>query len=270
MSSLVGAQGTTFQFQDGSNTYTLKLRHNPYSINWTYNLITHVQDTYAGQVIQLLGVNIDKIVIEGQLGIEGAFGKDITADGRIVDRDRDRQFDWTGKYPGLHAMTEFFRRYFSTQAQGTDDSDLGRFAQTPMSVFYNVDSAPDARHWPKIVPVNFPSFRRSWENYAPMWRIEAYVIEADATILPSVQKQALQRLQQGIGYKIANPFSDPNASNPDILATVESLYTGFRSLLPHYSPQQLQELIWNDVSRPVNDPFGAITTQDVVFAGEVK
>src|SRR5687768_5528619 len=53
---------------------TLRLRHNPYEVNWTYNLNTQTYPTYAGEVIQVLSVNIDKLTIQGQLGKEGPFG----------------------------------------------------------------------------------------------------------------------------------------------------------------------------------------------------
>jgi hypothetical protein len=242
---------TTFSFKlsDSSPKKTLTLRHNPYNVAWNYNVNTHVQDTYTGQVIQILSVNVDRITIDGRFGIEGAFGKKVV-NGRIIDRSESEQFEYTGKYPGLHAMTEFFREYFAVSTQGSDDEISGHFAQIPMTVSYGVDTHPTSRLWPQIIPVSFPSFRRSNEDFAPEWRVEAYVVEADATIPTLAKNKVLERLRQGIGYKVGNPFSDPLLNNADVLAFQDKVIGGFREMLPDFNQQELQELIWNQVTVP--------------------
>lgn len=242
---------TTFSFSDvhGKN-YTLNVRHNPYSIDWTYNLNTNIVDTYAGQVVQILSVNIDKVTIEGQLGVEGSTGRKREG-GLLVPREGTEQFTFNGvAYPGLHAMTEFFRLYFAVSSQGNDPQVSGAYAQVAMNVNYDVDTNPSSRYWPKIIPTDFPSFSRSVENFAPMWRVEAYVLEADRTVQEATDKKALQDLQAGIGYKSANPFSDPSLNNTEIVATTKKLITGFQSLLPDFTQAELRDMIWKDVSIP--------------------
>lgn len=245
---------TTFSYRlsPSSAKKTLTLRHNPYEINWNYNVNTKVQDTYTGQVIQILSVNVDRITISGRFGIEGAFGKK-KVNGRIVDRNSTEQFDYSGaagKYPGLHAMVEFFREYFAVSTQGADDEITGHFVQVPMTVNYDVDTQPTSRLWPQIIPVSFPSFRRSNQDFSPEWRIEAYVVEANAEIQKQAHQKVLERLRQGIGYKTANPFSDPLLNNADVLAFQDRVLGGFRDMLPDFNMQELQELIWNQVTVP--------------------
>lgn len=252
---------TTFSYSDAlGKKKTLALELNPYNVSWNYNVNTNIQDTYTGQVIQILSVNIDSLVIEGQLGVEGAFGKTIKR-GKLVDRGFAEQFNPAGRYPGLHAMAEFFREYFAIMSQGADRQVAGQYRQTPMVLHYDVETSPSSRLWPKIIPIGFPSFRRAHDNFAPMWKIEAHVLEADPEIADAEKKSALKRLQQGIGYKIENPFSDPALNEQQIIEENQRLITGFRALLPSYSQAELRELVWNGVSVPRFVDKSRATTQ---------
>jgi hypothetical protein len=240
---------TTFSYSDATGkTHTMKLRHNPYNVNWSYNLNTNIIDTYAGQVVQVLSVKIDRLTIEGQLA-DGPRGRNRDGD-RLVQRDLDAQFSYSGTYVGLHGMTEFFREYFALVSQGQDKEVVGQFRQVPMSVNYDVEAKPDSRHWPGIIPVSFPSFRRANDNFAPMWKIEAYVWEADRTVHQALHKQALKRLKQGVGYKAANEFSDPKLNFQEIRDINTNLIEGFKALLPSYTRDELYDMIWNNVSVP--------------------
>jgi len=247
--------GITFSYNNAGNSHELALRHGPYNVNWTYNVNTSVTDTYTGQVVQVLGVNIDRLIIDGQFGREGATGRKIVGD-KFVKRSNTEQFDPSGTYPGLYAMTEFFRGFFAISAQGGDDPltspDANRYMQVPMQVTYEAGSS--SKTW-KITPVSFPSFKRTNEDFAPLWRIESYVIEADATIQQSQSQQVLSsinRLRGGIGFKVANPFSDPAAdsSSSDTLGQATELVKGFKKLLPTFSIDELRIMVWNRVSVP--------------------
>jgi hypothetical protein len=50
---------------------TLQFRTNPNSITWDYQLITHVEETYGGRVIQILGVKMDNLVVKVDCGQGG-------------------------------------------------------------------------------------------------------------------------------------------------------------------------------------------------------
>jgi len=248
---------TTFSFVDGTNhTHTLRIRLNPYNVNWTYNLNTNVIPTYGGEVVQLLSVNIDSLIIEGQLGIEGPFGRNNIGtrnSPKLIERTLDDQFSYNGTYVGLHGMTEFFRTYFAIASQGNDaiaGTAGGRFVQHPMKLTYDVDSKPDSRFWPQIIPTSFPSFRRANDNFAPMWRVQCEVWEADANVTKAIHHKALDDLQKNIGYKSGNPFSDPALSNPEVISETVRLINGFQALLPSYTQDQLRDLVWNNVSAP--------------------
>lgn len=250
---------TIFSFSDaGNKQHTLQIRHNPYNVTWDYNLNTNVIDTYAGQVVQVLSVNINNLVIEGQLGMEGPFGRKKVGD-KWKEKNATEQFAYNGQtMPGLHAITEFFRQYFAIASQSNDATipNGGQFYQIPMTVKYDVSTVPThhgttPRDWPQIIPVEFPSFRRANDNFAPMWKVTCQVWEADKSVEKAVKKAALQRLQANAGYQNPNKFSDPSfASNQQAVATTAHLLEGFQKLLPNYTQDQLLDLIWNQVSVP--------------------
>jgi hypothetical protein len=50
---------------------TLQFRTNPNSITWDYQLITHVEETYGGRVVQILGVKMDNLQIKVDCGQGG-------------------------------------------------------------------------------------------------------------------------------------------------------------------------------------------------------
>lgn len=280
---------------------SLRLRHNPTEINWTYNVITREFDTYGGQVIQVLSVNIDNLVFQGQLGKEGPFGvkrvgssavDDPRWHGRVppggfVTRSHSEQFEYNGvQYPGLHAMVEFFREYFALVSQGGDPQNPGRFLQIPMQVDYGntytemidgkeVTGRTDhrGRSW-TIVPRNFPSFRRSNENFAPEWRIECEVVEADKSILYKEKQAAIARLHAAIGYKVRNPFSDPLADPAYNLDDITmKIVSQFRAFLPKITQGDLEDMIWQNITvpnvtegRPIDK---ALTNTSEYLEGEV-
>lgn len=50
---------------------TLQFRTNPNEITWDYSLITHVEQTYGGRVVQILGVKMDNLVVKVDCGQGG-------------------------------------------------------------------------------------------------------------------------------------------------------------------------------------------------------
>lgn len=49
----------------------LRFRTDPNSITWDYNLKTNVEETYGGQVIQILSANIDNLRVTADAGLGG-------------------------------------------------------------------------------------------------------------------------------------------------------------------------------------------------------
>ncbi len=50
---------------------TLALRIDPNNITWAYALSTKVDDTVGGKVVQILGMNIDNLTLDGECGVAG-------------------------------------------------------------------------------------------------------------------------------------------------------------------------------------------------------
>lgn len=224
---------------------TLPLRLEPNSISWDYNLNTNIVNTIGGQIIQVLSVNIDTLVIEGQIGKEGPFG----LNENLTRKSPDQQWDnRSGTYGvGLTQMTEFFRNYFARSSQGGDAHAPGRYQYLPMKVSYH-----PAREW-EVIPTSFPSFRRSLENFAPEWRIEFAVVTSDAEVQKIAYQMAMDRLMDGIGYHARNPFSDPLADDVDPTAAGEILSqiaSNFREMVPGFSRGELENMIWQGISVP--------------------
>jgi hypothetical protein len=258
---------------------TLNLRFNPTNVNWTYNVNTQNYDTYGGQVIQVLSVSINQLIIEGQLGREGAFGVrrassamtdprtgGPVAAGGFYNNPGHLQFEYNGvTYPGLHALAEFFREYFAVVSQGGDPQNPGRYIQVPMTLNYGNTysdivngrlvtgkSEPynGTRTW-SVVPKSFPSFRRSNENFAPEWRVECEVIEADSKIIYREKQSAIARLQEAVGYSVKNPFSDPLA-NPNSSASniTDKIVSQWKAMLPAMTQGDLENMVWQDITVP--------------------
>lgn len=253
---------------------TLRLRLAPSSINWTYNMNTSVVDTYGGQVIQLLSINFDKLTITGRFGREGPHGKIVNPAGtRVRERQvsgyRDYRVPNISRYRyavGLSQMTEYFSRYFAVASQGKDAYATGHYDQRAMTLRYAGALDDMERSW-TVYPVDFPSYSRAIDEFAPEWTITFEIEEPDYAIKETQMKEALKRIRSSIGYTPANPFSDPLGSfldkNPKKrtkqaiqIATEEAhlladqVVDHYRTMVPALTDEDLDELIFFDASIP--------------------
>jgi hypothetical protein len=225
---------------------TLRLRLPPTAVDWSYKANTNVINTYAGQVVQLLSINFEKLTITGQFGREGAHGRvNVNA---ATNRERNvdgfRDYRHAGRLAiGLTQMTEYFRNYFEVASAGKNS----QYDQAPMTLRYtgalNVDvDVGRVEEW-SIYPVSFPSYRRSNEDFAPEWRVEAEIHEPPLDVKHAAEQETFARLSKaistrsGVGFRPNNEFSDPmgrflypKGSNTDL------------SKLP---PEKLKELVEN-------------------------
>lgn len=256
------------------------LRTSPYNVNWTYNINTATYDTYGGQVVQILSVNVDDLIIDGQIGREGPFGvrkngrrtkEDPRWGGRIpsggwITNDQNQQWNPTSsEFPGLYQMSTYFAEYFSASSQGGIPKDPGKFIQIPMTITYDAGPYPSAaskaeafnqtqvRQW-KAFPNNFPAFARSNEEFAPLWKLEFSVYQADPQIAHAAKNdaiKALSRIRGGIGWEAENPWIDPaaNPKDPPGLVT-KKLVSEFKNFLPKITEGDLKTMIWNGISMP--------------------
>jgi hypothetical protein len=195
----------------------LLLRLPPTQVDWTFNLNTTTTNTYAGQVVQVLSINFDKLILTGQFGWEGAHGAFREKDtGRIRRR---HNADWNTSLPfgvGQLQMTAWFQHYFSAASQGTgkDEAPDTNYREEPVIIKYvgNIDVPVDVNRretlW-KVYPTSFPSYKRSNEDFAPEWKVECDIFEAPGDIRESEMINAIERLRFGDRHSPRNPFSDP-------------------------------------------------------------
>ena len=269
-------------------THRFNLRVDPYNVEWTYNINTQVYDTYGGQVIQVLSVNIDTLTIDGQIGKEGPFGihtntlrdkkghklreKDPRWGGWVdpgdwVTNDTPRQWnpDSTPNYEGLYQLSQFFAKYFTLSTQGGLAHDPGKFIQVPMQISYDAGPYPNAaahagaahqtsfRHW-EAFPNNFPTFSRANEEFAPLWKLEFSVYQADPNVEYATKNdaiKALSRIRDGVGWEAKNPWVDPAANPKDPPSMVlNKLVSEYKHFLPKMTKGDISQMIWQGISMP--------------------
>lgn len=125
--------GITFQHNIG----TLNLRLPPTQVEWDYKMNVQTYQTYAGEVVQVLGITFNRVVFQGQFGREGAHGKDLV-NGLLVDRAVSDFTNWETVEPygvGLSQMFQYFKTYFSAASQGSVTSPY-HYNQAPMTVIH--------------------------------------------------------------------------------------------------------------------------------------
>jgi hypothetical protein len=282
----------SYKNPNDKNEHRLTLRVDPYNVEWTYNLNTQVYDTYGGQVIQVLSVNVDTLTIDGQFGKEGPFGIHknklvkrrkgnkpihVTVEdprwggpvqyGDWVTNHTDQQFnpDSTPDHIGLYQFAQFFIKYFTVHSQGGLKGDEGNFIQTPMHITYDAGPYPDAaahagahgqtefRHW-QAFPTSLPSFSRSNEEFAPLWKLEFSVYQADPNVEFATKNDAiktLSRIRDGVGWEAQNPWIDPAANPKDPPEMVlNKLVSEYKHFLPKITKGDLAQMIWSGISLP--------------------
>lgn len=254
----------------------LRLRLPPTQVDWSYNLVTRTTDTYAGQVVQVLAINFDKLTVMGRFGHEGPMGSRREG-GRLLRRTSK---NWNTNLPlgvGLAQMTEWFREYFSVASQGSgrDESVDTNYREEPVTLRYQgalnqmVDIDKSEQVW-KVYPTSFPSYRRSNENFAPEWRVECEVAEAPGAIKEAEQMSAIERLRFGDRYTPLNPFSDPagfyywnadrSVKKKNLTAwalesarkDTQAIFDHFNVFLGEINEHDLNELVLQAASTPAN------------------
>lgn len=256
----------------------LYLRLPPSAVEWSFKLNTAVFDTATGQVVQVLSTSYDKFTISGRFGKEGPHGFR-REDDRAIERPSREYFSLserggTSSQPyvvGLTQMTAYFRRYFNAAGTGGELTEggktiRGRHDQRYMTLSYKGGEDAYERFW-KVYPTSFPSYRRSNEEFAPEWRVEAQVVEPDFNIDTEKTNTAIARIRATQEYRPLNPFSDPMALEIDpkspggkkrLIRLTEqqfdtlnnNVYDYYAQMLPAYDPEDLAELINLNASLP--------------------
>lgn len=151
---------------------SITLPLSPTGVSWDYNIRTQTFNTIGGQVVQILGVDISNLTIQGYFGFERWFGvKDMGRQGLVSGHQSSpsTNYKWQTDpkfHNGLVQMATWFRSYFNLITQG------GNFDLHPMTFSY------PHRGWKWIIrPKEFPRVRFSHDEVAPMWELHADMIE---------------------------------------------------------------------------------------------
>lgn len=275
----------SYKNQESGKEHRLSLAIDPYNVEWTYNVNTQVYDTYGGQVIQVLSVNIDTLTIDGQIGKPGPFGIHKQTDkkhkikdprwggwvkpGDWITNESGAGQQWNPNYHtehiGLYQLSQFFAKYFMESTQGAVKGEPGKFIQMPMHITYDAGPYPAAsanagaahqtefRHW-EAFPNSFPSFSRDNKEFAPLWKLEFSVYQADPNVEFATKNDAikeLSRIRDGIGWEAKNPWVDPAANPKDPPSTVlNKLVSEYKHFLPKITNGDLSQMIWQGISLP--------------------
>ncbi len=247
---------------------TLYVQYAPVEVDWSYNLITHETNTYAGQVIQVLGVNFDRFTISGRFGNEG--NKDYTRGESWIHRNNAPTI---ANSSGITQMWTWFRTYMSIASQGVPRSSgisnaYDNYNQQPVTITYEgtyddilIDDNKSEISW-RVYPVNFPSFKISNENFAPEWRVECQVYEAPKPLSGQIMTEAIERLEYKPLYAPGSKWSDPNPHDPRdsqkeinkaALDAFEATLTAadfFMQELANFPPEQLEQMLIQGYSMP--------------------
>lgn len=231
--------------------------------------------TYAGEVVQALGITFNKVVFQGQFGREGAHGKKLV-NGRLQNLSPTEFTNWATNEPygvGLSQMFQYFKTYFSAASQGSVTSPY-HYDQTPMKIMHEggtgieIDPINNKSQivW-LVYPTSFPSFKRSNEDFAPEWRVECEVYEAPFDLTAEMKDDIFTRYKEGIGWKPMSEYSDPlgaflpadrsKLTKADIDKAIieadkntDQVIDYWRNLAPAITPQAIEELLLAGASLP--------------------
>jgi hypothetical protein len=230
---------------DGS-TETIWLTVPPNGITWKYKLRTSVIDTYGGQVVQILGVEIEDFQLKGFVP-NGFWGRN-----RV--KQNDNSFLWeenylnagTGKQyytgdsdhrmNGLVHLGNFFRQFFTSKTQGGEFSTKNMIFSYP---HYNWEIA--------IIPYAFPRIRIANDEILPEWELSCSVVEYLSSHFISevtaTGKSQINYLAAGIGFAEFIEWSDPAATTSiESTAAARSLGESYRSFITEFNPSDIDTL----------------------------
>lgn len=152
-------------------------------VSWAYNLNTVSYPTYAGEVVQVLSVNIDNLRIEGDVH----------------------------SYKKMEQVYRWFLRYFQVATQGAGGVN---YSESAVKMEY------PHRGWTLYIkPIQLPQLRYGRDVVVPSWSMVAHIEDPDPEQRALAIDHAINgdvenfraRVTADIGFRRNNPFSDPLA-----------------------------------------------------------
>lgn len=237
---------------------TITLYLSPKNVNWDYTLRTHIIDTYGGQVIQILGVSVENLTIQGFFGSEGMWGYNLvnSSNGDTIGSSRfndgDSIIDWKAEgkklHNGLYQFSQWFKSYFYTITQ------QGHFNRSNMTFKY-----PHMGWEWHIRPLSLPKVRFANDELAPQWELQCDFIENFqgnfTQQVTNAAKTKLSDLQSGIGFVDFIEWSEPVFKNQKekrkFASDIGTDYS--RHITQDLTPSQLKTLITQGYSYPASN-----------------
>lgn len=232
------------------NPTEIELGLSPTGVSWDYNLRTQVYNTLGGQVVQILGIDITNLKIQGYFGFERFWGVEIGSRGRHVSGyDGERSYKWQTDPSfknGLVQMSHWFRDYFNLVTQ------TGDYDRAQMRFTY------PHRGWDWVIrPKEFPKVRFAHDEVAPQWEINADLVEylQDHFIVRQINykvKEDLNRLQAGVGkFTEFLKFSEPaTKSRAAVSSSARALGTRYGDYVNSFGKDELEALVARGFSYP--------------------
>lgn len=140
---------------------TLRFRTNPNSITWEYNLRTNIEETYGGQVVQVLSANIDNLKVTADAG--------------------------RGGWPYLESVALFFRDMLYDQREGRGEPGVFRYPTRGWEL--------------KVYALNFPfkdSVQDVLKEFTLNFRVQE---DVTGIVSSSLIESEMAKLSKGIGWE---------------------------------------------------------------------
>lgn len=254
-----------FKYKNNNGeTKSIYLLTPPTGISWTYQLRTNVIDTYAGQVVQVLGVQIDNFKLTGYIP-NGVWGKTIDQFGNISE---NYQVNDSSYYPdvikdppalntaqtdqivrnGLVQLGNFFKDFFSYKTQ------IGGFGVENMWFEYPHYGWTGGNAL-TIIPYEFPRIRFANDEILPQWELNCSLVEYMSShfigMVTDAAKTQLKELKSGIGFAEFIKWSDYLANGVvDVSDIASSLGASLRNFILNFDASETDALNLEGFSYP--------------------
>jgi hypothetical protein len=249
---------------------TITLYLSPNNVTWDYQLRTNVIDTYGGQVVQILGVSIENLTIQGFFGSEGMWGYNIDQRTRQIENSRYENF------PNGLDVDEISYNVSDTQAykqwvDGPMRSGMIQFSEWFKTYFYYITQAGNFNknniifryphlnwNW-KIRPLDFPRVRFSNDELMPQWELKCDFIEDLQSNfegeVTAAAKKALGRFRDTVGFSEFIEWSEPVYTNTESRkSAARDIATKYSDFIGgDFSEKEIETLLTRGFSYEVNN-----------------
>ena len=249
----------SLDINDPNRNKSITLLVPPDGISWDYKLRTHVIDTYGGQVVQVLGVEIDNFKLTGYIpsGFWGKYKQSRT--NNVLDNYQAEYGDYEKTLigdshekvnrNGLVNLGNFFKYFFTMKTQN-------RYSTSNMVFSYpHYGWTGTGEGSIVIVPNEFPRIRIANDEILPQWELNCSLVEyMSSHFVSRVTKKAkakLGDLKGGIGFAEFIKWSDPTASGiVDPSAAAKSLGESYKNYITNFSSNEADALSQAGFSYP--------------------